>query len=339
MRKMATVRRIDALRPIVGADAIECALVGGWTCVVKKNEYQPGDLAIYCEIDSFIPSAVAPFLTRPGQTAKTFSGVEGERLRTVKLRGQLSQGLLLPLSILPEGSVQVDADVSELLGILKYEAPIPASLSGEIKGMFPFIIPKTDQERIQNLSAEWAEWQTGSLTWEVTEKLDGTSMTVYCIDGEIGVCSRNLDLKRSTENSLWKAAIQAGLEEKLLGDGRNIAVQGEMIGSGVQGNIYKLRNQEFRVFDVYNIDAGKYLTPVERKSFVATHNLAHCPEIEAAMSLSRFTIAELLLFAEGKSVTGDAAPRAEREGLVFKCHERELSFKAISNRFLLKSGD
>ena len=99
-RKMATIRRIDAIGPIDGADAIEVATVGGWKVVVKKGEFKPDQLAVYCEIDSWIPSAVAPFLTKPGHFPKVYEGVEGEKLRTIKLRGQLSQGLLLPLTIL-----------------------------------------------------------------------------------------------------------------------------------------------------------------------------------------------------------------------------------------------
>ena len=127
---MATIRTIDSLRPIPGADAIECAVVGGWTCVVKKGEFKAGDAAIYCEIDSFIPSAIAPFLTKPGHDPKTFEGVEGERLRTMKLRGQLSQGLLLNYWNFPQvveafhGTRLASTepfDVSDLLGIAKYE--------------------------------------------------------------------------------------------------------------------------------------------------------------------------------------------------------------------------
>ena len=349
MRKMATIRKIDALRPIPDADAIECAIVGGWTCVVKKGEYKPGDLAVYCEIDSFIPSTIAPFLTKAGHYAKTFEGIEGERLRTVKLRGQLSQGLLLPISVLTttnpdtwqDPSSFEGSDVSELLGIAKYEAPIPAALAGEVKGMFPSRIPKTDQERVQNLSVELAEWMANGLTWEVTEKLDGSSMTVYIMDGEMGVCSRNLDLKRNPDNSLWRAAIKHQLEEKLAGYG-NIAVQGELVGNGIQGNMYKMRDQDFYVYDVYDIDAGRYFTPAERKTLVEALDLLHCPVLAYAANLldtlGITTMDQILKFAEGKSVMGDVTG-PEREGLVFKCHEKSVSFKAISNKFLLKEGD
>lgn len=339
MRKMATIRKIDALRPIEGADAIECAIVGGWTVVTKKGEYGVGDLAVYCEIDSFIPTAIAPYLTKPGHYAKEFEGVEGERLRTVKLRGQLSQGLLLPYAtcgkICAEGE-----DVSELLGIVKYEAPVPAALAGEVKGMFPSMIPKTDQERVQNLKAELAEWLAGGLHWEVTEKLEGSSMTVYMRDGEVGVCSRNLDLKPNADNSLWRAANKYNLPAKLVGIGRNIAIQGEIVGNGIQGNIYQMRDQDFLVYDIYDIDAGRYFTPGERKAFVEEHGLNHCPVLAYSAHLTDTlgitNMDQILKFAEGKSVMGMIG--CEREGLVFKCHEKQVSFKAISNKYLLKHG-
>ena len=338
MRKMATIRKIDALRPIEGADAIECAIVGGWTCVVKKGEYVAGDLAVYCEIDSFIPTAIAPFLTKPGHYAKTFEGVEGERLRTVKLRGQLSQGLLLPMHVLTNYGADLfeGYDVSEVLGITKYEAPIPAELAGEVKGMFPSMIPKTDQERIQNLSAELEQWKTENLTWEVTEKLDGSSMTVYVMDGDVGVCSRNLDLKRNPDNSLWRAALKHDLEEKMKIAGGNLAVQGELIGNGIQGNKYKMRDQDFYVYDIYDINTGRYYSPAERKAFVEVFKLNHCPVLHRATELL-ISVDSLLALAEGKSVMGTIG--CEREGLVYKCNEKQVSFKAISNKFLLKGGE
>ena len=345
MRKMATIRKIDSLRPIVGADAIECAIVGGWTCVVKKGEYTAGDLAVYCEIDSFIPTAIAPFLTKPGHYAKTFEGVEGERLRTMKLRGQLSQGLLLPIATV-ENLIYIDgtrfqveegADVSEFLGITKYEAPIPAAMAGEVKGMFPSVIPKTDQERIQNLSVELEQWKSEGLTWEVTEKLEGSSMTVYIIDGEVGVCSRNLDLKPNEDNSLWATAYKNEIDVKLIQSLANLAIQGELVGNGIQGNIYKMRGQEFYVYDIYDIDAGRYFTPTERQAYCKAWDIKHVPVLHRNTELID-SVESLLKVAEGKSVMGDING-PEREGLVFKCNEKQVSFKAISNRYLMKHGE
>ena len=342
-RKMATIRRIDTIGPIEGADAIEVATVGGWKVVVKKGDFNVGDLAIYVEIDAWVPSTIAPFLTKPDQYPKVFEGVQGERLRTVRLRGQLSQGLLMPMSVMTNNGViaqvlKEDEDVSQALGIVKYEAPIPACLAGEVKGMFPGFIPKTDQERIQNLSVELAEWVRLGYTFEVTEKLDGTSMTAFMVDGVFSICSRNLELKPNPDNSMFKAALKQNLEAKLAQSGRNLALQGELIGNGIQGNKYKLKDQGFYVFDIYDIDAKRYLTPVERKAFVSEWNIAHVPVFQSAVSLDGLTIDMLLKHAEGKSVMGDIEG-PEQEGLVYKANEAEVSFKVISNRFLLRNGE
>jgi len=354
-RKMATIRRIDTIGPIEGADAIEVATVGGWKVVVKKGDFAPGDLAVYCEIDSFIPTTIAPFLTKPDHYPKVFEGVEGERLRTVRLRKTLSQGLLMPgtqcptvngnngiMVIRPDSMAHIfqeGDEVSEWLGIVKYEAPIPAQLAGEVKGMFPGFIPKTDQERIQNLKAELAEWQRLGYTFERTEKLDGTSMTAFIVDGEFSICSRNLELKPNADNSMFKAAADQDLEAKMALIGRNLALQGELIGNGIQGNKYKYTGQEFRLFDIYDIDAKKYFTPVERKIFVSAQDIKHVPVMASAFSLVGLTIDDLLKMAEGKSVMGDITG-PEREGDVYKCNENpQVSFKVISNRFLIKNGD
>jgi RNA ligase (TIGR02306 family) len=164
MRKLATVRKIDALEPIDGADLIETAVIGGWKVVVKKGEFTVGELATYFEIDSWIPTELAPFLTSEGKEPREYNGIKGERLRTVKLRGAISQGLLLPVTVLYTAVetrlkefgvaletipliVNEDMDVSDLLNIHKYEPPMPTQLAGMAKGNFPSFIPKTDEER------------------------------------------------------------------------------------------------------------------------------------------------------------------------------------------------
>ena len=339
-RKMATIRRIEEIRPIPKADAIEAARVGGWWVVIRKAEYAVGDLAVYCEIDSFIPTAIAPFLTKPEHYPKVFEGVEGERLRTVKLRGQISQGLLLSIESVFPGKdrsfywSQLDTDVSELLGIVKYEAPIPANLAGEVRGMFPSWIPKTDQERVQNLSTELVDWQAQNLTWEVSEKLEGSSMTVYLRDDDFGVCSRNLDLREAEGNTLWAVARRLDLETLLRSTGRNLALQGELIGDGIQGNIYKLRGQNFYLFDIYDIDAGEYLRPTARRELATRLNIPQAPVLDNAAVLT--DMQALLIKADGKSVMGNVAPW--REGEVYKCNELPVSFKVISNRYLMENG-
>lgn len=155
-RKLASIRKVENVIPIEGADMIEVSVVGGWKVVTKKGEFKPGDLAIYCEVDSFLPiKEEFEFLRK--SSYKKMGEQEGFRLKTIRLRGQLSQGLLLPasqevLSLYKEGD-----DVTELLGIVKYEPPIPAELAGKVKGMFPSFLRKTDEERIQNLTTEYSE--------------------------------------------------------------------------------------------------------------------------------------------------------------------------------------
>jgi RNA ligase (TIGR02306 family) len=345
MRKLATIRRISEIRPIPDADAIECAVVDGWTVVVKRGEFQPGDVAVYFEIDSWIPTEIAPFLSR-GKEPSTYEGIRGERLRTMKLRGQLSQGLLIKYTEFPrvvEAFHQTRLydpdqrwfDVTDILGIVKWEAPIPAQLSGQVRGGFPSIIPKTDQERIQNLTGQLAAWQSQGYLWEVTEKLDGTSMTVF-LDHEdrFGVCGRNWELSETAENSLWRAARAADLESKLRATGRALALQGELIGEGIQGNGYKLRGQQYWVYDIYDITAGRYLSAPERSQLVEGWGINHVPVIGTRSPDP--DVDTILRMAEGKS---QLCATTEREGLVFKClQDSSISFKCISNRFLLKGG-
>lgn len=341
MRKLATIRKIDELNPIEGADAIECAVVGGWKVVAQKGLYNVGDLAVYFEIDSWIPNVLAPFLSK-GKEPREFEGVKGERLKTIKLRGQLSQGLLMPLpeinnffEVPPHWSE--DEDVTAILGIKKWEKPINAQLAGVCKGNFPSLIPKTDQERCQNLKKEIGAAITAGTKFEVTEKMEGSSMTCYLIEGVFGVCSRNMDLKETAENAFWKAARRDGVEEKMreqfgLAD---FAIQGELIGPGVQGNIYKLTDTQFRIFDIYDIRKGVYVDPLTRHAIVGEMELAHVPILAYTASLHDTLgitdIEGLLKFAEGKSTLTDV----EREGVVFKEVNGGFTFKAISNKYLL----
>lgn len=338
---MASVRKIDDIRPIEGADSIECAVIGGWSVVIKKGEFAVGDLAVYCEIDSWIPTELAPFLSK-GKEPREFEGIKGERLRTVKLRGQLSQGLLLPLEPTCaniESELFEGLDVSVPLNIVKWEMPINAQLAGQVRGNFPSLIPKTDQERAQNLVKEIAGAVASGMKFEVTEKLEGSSMTVYRIQGEFGVCSRNLDLKRDENNTFWKVAIEEDIDAQMMSIDPywDFAIQGELIGPGIQGNIYKLSKPEFRVFDVYDIQNGRYLDPDARRKLIDTMGLSHVPVLVASGSLEDTLgitdVAGLLKFAEGQSVMGMIG--CEREGVVFKECNGGFTFKAISNKYLL----
>lgn len=227
-RALATIRTVAEIQPIPDADKIVAARVDGWWVVIRKGEFQVGDPAVYIEIDSWVPHTVAPFLSK-GKGPKSYNGIEGERLKTVRLRKQLSQGLLLPLDVLdtpdvldtlafldfldtPLPLVQ-GANVTDILGITKWERPVPKDHAGVIKGPFPHFLRKTDQERIQNVPEVLDDLDR---VWEISLKLDGSSTTIYCNEGEPGVCPRNTDLVLSNKDGrIVKAANDAGLIQDL----------------------------------------------------------------------------------------------------------------------------
>lgn len=336
-RKLATVRTIAEIKPIDGADRICAYRADGWWIVDQVGKYQVGDLVIYCEVDSFVPTALAPFLSK-GKEPREYEGIKGERLRTIKLKGQVSQGLLLPVETAIDkcgcwSSIEEGTDVTEWLGILKWERPINAQLAGLIRGNFPSAIPKTNQERIQNLTKEFASLQLEQ--WAVTEKLDGTSATFYLdLEGEFHVCSRNLDLKKDENNLYWKIAIEYGIELKMkLHALEGIALQGEIIGEGIQGNQYK-RKPVLHLFDVYSVHTGNYLDLVGLHQVAAALDVRTVPVLERDFPLYEYTIEELLESADGLSQLNDS----QREGLVFQClNYPEKSFKVISNKWLLQN--
>ena len=350
MRKLASIRKIADIQPIVGADAIEVVSVDGWKVVVKKGEYSVGDLAVYLEIDSWVPHELAPFLSK-GQEPREYNGVKGERLRTIKLRGQVSQGLLLKIDnddgwnyifsspsdkhenyFVDLGEIANEGnDVTELLGIQKWEAEIPAQLAGQVRGMFPTsLIPKTDQERIQNCFPEIEA--KGAVTYEVTLKLDGTSCTIFRWEGELRVCSRNLELKVNEENkdnTLVAIALKIG---DRIPDG--VALQGEVMGPGIQGNREGFTEHRFFVFDMFSIVDHHYFSTKYCRYMCETLNLDHVPVLGVDWKAPESVDAGLAL-AEGPSINHKV-----REGLVWKCNEDiGFSFKTISNQFLLKGGD
>lgn len=344
MRKLATIRKIKELRPIPDADAIELAIVDGWNVVVAKNVgHKEGDLVVYCEIDSFLP--IEPEFEFLRKTSyKKMGDDEGFRLKTIKLRGQVSQGLILPLKDAytiyqrTRPSLNLEwfegLEVTDMLGIVKYEPPIPAQLAGKIKGMFPSFLKKTDEERVQNLAKEYEQLRLSSEhQFYVTEKLDGSSATFYFNDGSFGVCSRNLDLLETEDNTFWKVAYDLKIKEKLESYGRNIAIQGELIGEGIQGNPYKIKGHSVRFFNVFDIDTQEYYgLPMFLATMEHTFNLETVPVLDINFKLPE-TVEELLKIAEDKSVLNHDF---DREGIVIRSMDRKISFKAISNKFLLK---
>jgi RNA ligase (TIGR02306 family) len=348
-RKLATIRKIKEIKPIEGADAIELAIIDGWQVVVAKNVgHKVGDSVVYCEIDSFLPIREEfEFLRK--SSYKKMGDQEGFRLKTIKLRGQVSQGLILPIDILPirqfatAGNLPLGMDVTEMLGIVKYEPPIPAQLAGKVKGSFPSFLRKTDEERIQNLEKEYQEWALSSKhQFYATEKLDGSSFTCYIKDGVFGVCSRNMDLLETEDNTFWIVARKLDLENKLRSFGKNICFQGEMVGSGIQGNHYNMKEQTVFFYNIFLIDEMEYFSFDLFRKTLMDLELLSVPVLEipfnfpADSETSLPTVSALLRSAEGKSILND---KVEREGLVIRSLDRSISFKSISNKFLLGEKD
>lgn len=326
-RKLATTRRIREIQPIPGADLIVLAKVDGWQSVIKKDEYIVGDLVTYCEVDSLLPVKPEYEFLRKSSYKKFVDGAEGFRLKSMKLRKVLSQGLILPYV---SGTNEGD-EVTELLGITKYE-PAPTSFSGDALGAFPsHLVTKTDEERVQNINLQ--DYENKEVY--ISEKLDGTSVTFYANDGHFGVCSRNLELKPG-DNIYWHVAKELNLES-ILSEFGNIAVQGEIIGPGIQKNYYKILKPEFYVFNIFDLTTQKRFSLGEMSLFCTSNGLKLVPVINIVEILN-MDRQYYLDMADNKSVIGC---KPDREGLVFQSNNPhdDFSFKAISNKFLLEQDD
>jgi hypothetical protein len=376
MRKLVTIRTIEAIEPIQGADAIEVAIIGGWKVVTKKGEFAVNDPCVYFEIDSFLPER-DPRYSFLMKSVREFEGERGHRLRTIKLRGQISQGLALPVTAFPD----IDAaseDIAETIGVKKWEPVMSAQLAGQAKGFFPLFIRKTDQERCQNLKAEifgyedslypidvslipmesreamirrgeltmmYGEWMkvvkakaSPNDRYEITIKLDGSSCTIYHNNGEFGVCSRNLELKieENPDNAMVRM-LTPELRARLSEIGRNYAFQGEIMGPGIQGNRENLKEPQLFTYDVYDIDNGCYLGSHERRDIVSAAGLQHVPIICNNVLFDDLEIDDIKDLLE--YAEGPSLNHPVREGVVFKRMDGGFSFKAISNSFLMKEKD
>lgn len=345
VRKLVTVRTIDSITPIEGADAIEAAHVGGWAVVVRKGDFKEGDKAVYLEIDSLLPEdkpLFADFAKRGVRTQQLEDGstVTGHVVKTVKLRGQVSQGLIFSLKEVPELNENSTPDevaqvFSEKYGVVKYEPPIPANLAGQVVGFFPTqFVQKTDSERVQNLSDEFLQ-RVSHLKWIPTEKVDGTSATFIKDGDKLRVCSRNMELVYNPEdntNTYNKIANELDLVNKLP-DGA--VIQGEIFGEGIQKNPLKIRGTRLRVFNTKNLDANSAIgMTVDALKVPSIPNMKFPTTVQEAVDQ-----------ADGlKSLIN---PQVNTEGIVWWNAEGEEfpetgnrpNFKAINNRYLLKHGE
>ena len=337
IRKLASIQRIDHISIHTNARNLELAHVGGWQVVVRKDQFlKAGDIIVYMEIDSILPD----------KPEFDFLRHRNFRIKTIKLRGALSQGIIFPLSILnPEilkaydivGDKMLGTDVTEKLGITKYEieAPLPQS---NAKGNFPEFIPKTDEQRLQ--SAMELLDEISGLGCYITVKENGTSFTTYHDNGIFGICSRNLELKLDHDNIYTRIAKQYDLENKLKTFNFNVAIQGEITGNGIQGNPMGLfvNTHQLHLFNIYNIDEHRYLNYKEFKCLAYDLNI---PTVETIYhGIFNFTLEQLLEMTKGKYV----GTNNDREGIVIRPLREKfsnklqgrLSFKVINNQYLLK---
>lgn len=274
MEKYAIVAKILELNPIEGADRIETATVLGWRVVTQKGLYNVGDLTVMIFPDTLIPKK---FLDG------AYQGDEKVRLKTVKLKGQYSAGLLLPMSVVGNSFSEGD-EVSELLGIEKWVAPASASISGDAAGSFPTtIISKTDEMNIRSEPAAVLEANTNVLFKDtpmiVTLKCDGSSGTFISKDDTFRVCSRNLELKETEGNVFWQVARKYNLREKLEAIGADMVIQGEVCGPGIQGNPMKLAELTFFAFQLKDLSTNKWVSWDHFADFCKYNHIPHVKEL------------------------------------------------------------
>lgn len=361
-RKLASIRRISEIHPIVGKDRVELAIVDGWSCMVSKSDtFISGDRCIFCEPDSVFPATEQwDFLKKYDYRIKTqkFRDGDGNRI--------YSQGLVLPLHVLGDNAynVDVDDDVTQMLGITQYEETLDIEskngkkfgpvvefmmrygwfrklvLPKKEKTGFPDEVSKTDEERVQNCPKAYMT----SETWIASEKVDGQSGTyllrrkkgLFGPKYEFVVCSRRQ--KTGDKNSsYWKCAVKYKIEEalkSLIGDNNWVCIQGECLGPGIQKNKYGFKDYEFRAFNLIYPKEGR-LPSQDAKVIAEKLGIPWVPIIET-LPKSWFedkTVQDILEYANGNSVLNK---NTKREGIVFRSEDGKNSFKAVSPEFLIK---
>ena len=340
-RKLATLEVVRDILPIPDADRIEVAVVRGWHVVVEKGEVRKGDLVVYFEIDTALPlfdeQYLFDFLSARGE--KVIDGRRYHILRTMRLRGVYSQGLVLPAweveYALGEGyfsQVEVGHDLTKALGLGKYEPPVPAN-SGSIIGPFlQHYARVTDAERVQNLTSVWDQIQAIP-GWIATEKIDGTSATlIRDNDGRIRLCSRNWEIAKG-DNLYWNTVRDYFGDEDSIKLPTGMGIQFEIAGPGIQGNPLRLRKLRPFIFGY------TYLTVSQFRYSDGGYPDLMAPVYDLTLPP---TIDEVIAQADG--IESLAAPGCKAEGIVWhqsagstlQALDYRTCFKAISNTYILK---
>ena len=344
-RKLASIQRIYEVVPIEGADRIELAHVLGWQCVVNKGQFKPMDLGVYFEIDSFLPIRPEFEFMRASSYRKTDIMGEGFKIRTQKFRGQLSQGLLLPLDQFPEipADAEIGMDVTDILGVRKWEIEEKATTGGTVIGTLPYDIPHTDETRVQ---AEPGLIQAfAGLEYYISTKMDGSSHSIGIDENGSHVCGHNYEYKDDGTSSFYNLVKERGYQEKMekymAEQGlKTLTIQGELCAPGIQQNRLKLKAPEWYVFTI-RVN-GKRVGLKKMLEICKALNVTPVPveEVDTDLPSKYPTVESLLIRADGNYPNG-----GKKEGIVVRPTEpvyneligAELSMKVVSNKYLLKN--
>lgn len=345
MRHLASIQKVWDVQPIEGADSIELAKVMGWQCVVNKGQFKPGDTGVYFEIDSFLPVRPEFEFLRKSSYKKTDIMGEGFKLKTMKFRGQLSQGLLLPESTFGDLvlGLSVGTDVTEKLGVKKWEIEERATTGGNVIGTLPRYVPHTDEMRIQNFPS-FTEAFSG-IEYYISTKMDGSSHSLNIDENSFHVCGHNYEYKDDGSSSFYEFIKQRGYKEAITDFFTNnnikdsLTVQGEFCAPGIQKNPLRLAKPEWYVFTI--IIDGKRIGLKSMQEACKEMGMPTVPieEIDNDLPSKYPTIESLLERADGNYSTG-----GRKEGIVVRPTEPiyneiiggPLSMKVVSNKYLLK---
>lgn len=345
MRKLASIQRIWQIEPIEGADRIELAHVLGWQCVVNKGQFSPMDIGVYFEIDSFLPIRPEFEFMRASSYKKTDIMGEGFRLRTLKFRGQISQGLLLPISQFPEipQDVEVGLDVTDLLGVRKWEIEERVTTGGTVIGTLPYDIPHTDETRVQE-EPELIDAFSG-LEYYISTKMDGSSHSIGIDENGFHVTGHNYEYKDDGSSAFYglvnargyRAKMEQFMETENL---HTLTIQGELCAPGIQKNRLRLTKPEWYVFTIR--ENGKRVGLNRMLDLCDRLGMEHVPIEETDIDLpAKYpTVEALLARADGEYPNG-----GKKEGIVIRPTEpvfcplisASLSMKVVSNKYLLKN--
>lgn len=377
-RKLVTLRTITHVRRMKGMRYKMYDVVtvdGGWTVVVMHRAYEVGQRVFYFEIDSFIPTATNMFRWEENRYMTDYYGQKGYHVRSQMFDKQLSQGMVKSIGALPVlkevlDQLEKDHGMSKVmdiaktmsfedhLGVKKWE--VSFEVQGQILGEVPQFFPRPACERVQNSSTVFTTKYLDTV-FQITEKLDGVSMTVYRVatgskwdkalpalplvstqrtgGARVGVASAGEDLDERANNVYWQAAKRRDLPDKLRQTKiRNVAIQGELIGPSIKNNSLcfpKDTEHDFIVFHIFDIDKQEYVNAAEVVEICVNLDLPHVPVV-GYMKLREFaaSVEEVLQKADGIGSYGQT-----REGFVFKSMRDDFSFKAISNQWLLEQGE